>query len=332
MKELSITNTDPRILKLVAYYPETAHSCMIKATLLKDIPHSRELSLEYDREKKDFVFNVKKFEEIVEKDIADGLIPFFMATTVGATSTCGRDPVDKIGEICQKHKIWLTVDAAYAGGAFICPEFSDWLSGLDKADAILVNFAKWMLGSMSATFFFVGNKTEYIEAMGSKINPTYIKNKFTQEYNVVDYKDWQVGLGKRQNCYKIWYLIRCLGVEGLQENIRVAIKKSEHFRQLVEKSSDFEIVCPHRMALVCFRLKIAGGDDARHEKVNEELNKRLASDTTDGFLVPSKVEKIFYLRFVVCNYSTQISHIDKYWERINTVANGVKEDIAAGKL
>lgn len=57
----------------------------------------------------------------------------------------------KIGDICMKHKIWLHVDAAYAGSAFICPEYRVWLKGIEKADSIAFNPSKWLMVHFDCT-------------------------------------------------------------------------------------------------------------------------------------------------------------------------------------
>lgn len=60
-----------------------------------------------------------------------GLIPFFVSTTLGTTSSCSFDALDEIGPICTEKSIWLHVDAAYAGSAFICPEFKYLMAGIE---------------------------------------------------------------------------------------------------------------------------------------------------------------------------------------------------------
>lgn len=67
----------------------------------------------------------------MQEDKALGLIPFFVSTTLGTTSCCSFDAIDEIGRICQQEDIWLHVDAAYAGSAFICPEFQYLLKGIE---------------------------------------------------------------------------------------------------------------------------------------------------------------------------------------------------------
>lgn len=73
-----------------------------------------------------------------------------------------------------------------------------------------------MLG-LNGSLFFITDKKELAEAMGSKIDFEFYKNRFSEEHDVWDYKDWQVALGKRFNCLKMWWMMRSCGVEGMRE-------------------------------------------------------------------------------------------------------------------
>ena len=46
-----------------------------------------------------------------------------MVATLGTTNCCSFDNIMEIGKVCQENGIWLHIDAAYAGSAFICPEY-----------------------------------------------------------------------------------------------------------------------------------------------------------------------------------------------------------------
>ncbi len=67
----------------------------------------------------------------MEEDRADGLVPFFLSTTVGTTSCCSADNIKEIGPICEESDVWLHVDAAYAGSAMICPELRYLFDGIE---------------------------------------------------------------------------------------------------------------------------------------------------------------------------------------------------------
>lgn len=91
----------------------------------------------------------------MEEDELQGLIPFFISTTLGTTGSCGFDALEEIGHALQRFpNVWLHVDAAYAGNAFICPELkyllkvkknlcsSKWrrFFAIDKDDVITCSF------------------------------------------------------------------------------------------------------------------------------------------------------------------------------------------------
>ena len=59
----------------------------------------------------------------IAEDKAKGLKPFCVIATLGTTNCCSFDNVLEIGKVCQENGIWLHIDAAYAGSAFICPEY-----------------------------------------------------------------------------------------------------------------------------------------------------------------------------------------------------------------
>ena len=59
----------------------------------------------------------------IEEDKAKGLVPFFVVATLGTTNCCSYDNATELGEVCDKNDIWMHIDAAYAGSAFICPEY-----------------------------------------------------------------------------------------------------------------------------------------------------------------------------------------------------------------
>ena len=68
-----------------------------------------------------------KLREAIRTDREAGLVPFFLCVSLGTTGACAFDNLEELGPICQEEQLWLHVDAAYAGSAFICPEFRKWM-------------------------------------------------------------------------------------------------------------------------------------------------------------------------------------------------------------
>lgn len=60
-----------------------------------------------------------------------------VCATLGTTAICSFDNVRELVKVCRRLNdncedgIWIHVDAAYAGSAFICPEFRHHLDGIE---------------------------------------------------------------------------------------------------------------------------------------------------------------------------------------------------------
>src|SRR5258708_39815111 len=85
-------------------------------------------------------------ERAIAEDRVRGFLPMAVAATVGTTSTTSIDPVAAIARVCRAHRVWLHVDAAYAGPAAIVPEPGWLLEGAGAADSLLANPHTWMFG------------------------------------------------------------------------------------------------------------------------------------------------------------------------------------------
>ena len=55
----------------------------------------------------------------MEEDLAAGLVPAGVLLNLGTTNTCGYDPVYEYKELVEEFRLWLHIDAAYAGPALL---------------------------------------------------------------------------------------------------------------------------------------------------------------------------------------------------------------------
>ncbi|KAL5969277.1 Aromatic-L-amino-acid decarboxylase [Taenia solium] len=125
---------DKAIRKYISAHPgatthealsKLAHCSIERAGLLNLLP-VRSLPVN-----ENFELTGEALESAIVEDIAKGKVPFYCAATLGTTSCCSFDRLEEIGPVCEKHGLWLHVDAAYAGSAFICPELRQYLRGVE---------------------------------------------------------------------------------------------------------------------------------------------------------------------------------------------------------
>ncbi|MBF89423.1 MAG: aspartate aminotransferase family protein [Candidatus Marinimicrobia bacterium] len=293
---------------LVIYCSTQSHSSIEKAVKIAGIgaENLRHINVNHS-----FAMKVDDLEKNIKYDINQGKIPAFVFATSGTTSSTAFDPLIGIGELCIKYNIWLHVDAAMAGTAALCEEFR-WINeGLENADSYCFNPHKWMLTNFDCDAFFIKNPKTLTDSLS--IQPEYLKTNLNGSDTVIDYRDWQIPLGRRFRALKLWFVIRYYGIKGLKAHVRKGVKLSQIFQKLVQDDNRFELMAPSPLNLVCFRIK---GSDEINELLLNHLNM-----AGDMFITHTRLNGKYTLRFCVGNPLTKRYHVESSWEKIVKAAN-----------
>lgn len=282
----------PTPASFTIYTSTQAHSSVIKAAMiagLADSPEDRSRIRLVDTDEH-FAMRPDLLEAAIRSDLAAGLIPTFVCASVGTTSTTAIDPISKIADAissaCSSTTSslhlsvfpsllpWLHIDAAHAGAACICPEHRWMLDGIDRADSLCFNPHKWLLTNFDCDAFWTADRHALIRALS--VTPEYLRNRASDAGEVIDYRDWQIPLGRRFRALKLWFVIRHYGVEGLRAHIRRHVDLAAQFESWVRADPRFEIAAPRTLNLVCFRVRGASSPSAQCPMPNaSSLNKSL---------------------------------------------------------
>lgn len=249
---------------LVAYASSQAHSSVIKAAMVSGVGRANVRLIGVDAGLR---MKADEFGHQVAQDRAAGRTPFFVCATVGTTSTGAVDPVRALGTVASEAGMWLHVDAAYAGAGCVAPENRWMIDGVELADSFNFNPHKSLLVNFDCSAFWVRDRSALASALS--ITPVYLRNKASESGDVVDYRDWQVPLGRRFRALKLWFVLRHYGAEGLRAYVREHAKMGALFESLVRGDDRIEVPTPRMLSLVCFRLR--AGDDATRallERIN----------------------------------------------------------------
>ncbi|XP_028765583.1 tyrosine decarboxylase 1-like isoform X2 [Neltuma alba] len=305
--------------KLVMYASDQTHSSLLKACQIGGLNPELCRSLRTDPST-NYALSPDVLYEAISDDIASGLIPFFLCATVGTTSSTAVDPLPALGKIAKSHGIWFHVDAAYAGSACVCPEYRHHINGVEEADSFNMNAHKWFLTNFDCSLLWVQDRNALIESLST--NPEFLKNKASQAKLVIDYKDWQVPLGRRFRSLKLWMVLRLYGLEGLRSHIRSHIDLAAHFEKLVRQDPRFEVVTPRTFSLVCFRL--LPRPDSGHD--GNQLNRDLldsVNSTGNIFMTHTVLSGKYILRFAVGAPLTEVRHVDAAWQILQDKASSL---------
>jgi aromatic-L-amino-acid decarboxylase len=231
-----------------------------------------------------------------------------VVATVGTTSTTSVDPVPALADACERAGVWLHVDAAYAGSAWVCPELRWSQEGVDRADSLVVNAHKWLFTPMDCSLLW-SRKPEALRAAFSLV-PEYLRTSDEAE----SLSDYGPALGRRFRSLKLWTVLRCYGREGLQARIREHIRLAELFEGWVRDEPGWELCAPRLFSVVCFRREAS--DDE-----NEALLARVNA-SGELFISHTRLNGRYVLRLAVGNERTTQDDVRRAWEALKRQAKG----------
>ena len=297
---------DPRAGLLVAYASSQAHSSIEKSLRIAGIPASRLRLVPVDEH---LAMRADDLRAMVERDRQAGLVPFLCVAAVGSTSTMAVDPVARIAPICREHAMWLHVDAAMAGVAAICPEHRWVTEGAELADSWCTNPHKWLAVNFDCDAFWVADRAALVRALS--VLPEYLRNSATESGKVIDYRDWQVPLGRRFRALKLWFTIRHAGIEGLQRLVRTHVALAQSLADRMRADPRFMVIDPQRLGLVCFRL--AAGCEATSALVHavNRSGRAMMSSTRVPTTPDGKDRQV--ARVSIGQTRCTATHIDALW-------------------
>jgi len=300
--------------KLVAYVSTQTHSSVEKAVKIAGLGRQNLRLIEVDER---FALRPEALARQIAADRQAGLVPCFVAATLGTTSSNAFDPLPEIGRICHEQRLWLHVDGAMCGTAALCPEYRHFQAGLELADSYAFNPHKWMFTNFDCDCFYVADRAALIKTLS--ILPEYLRNQATESGAVIDYRDWHVQLGRRFRALKLWFVIRHYGVEGLRHHIRRHVELAQQFAAWVQASGSFELAVPAPLNLVCFRHQ--AGDDFNRQLL-ERLNRSGAV-----YLTHTVLNGRFTLRLCVGQTNTEARHVAEAWRLIQATARALGETV-----
>ena len=291
--------------RLRVYCSEHAHSSVDKSVILLGLGHQ---SLRHIPADDEFRMQPQALSDAVTEDKKNGWLPIAAVATVGTTSTTSVDPVPEIAKICKRERIWLHVDAAYAGVAAMLPDFEWVLAGAEKADSLVVNPHKWLFTPFDLSAFYSPRMDVVRKAFS--LTPDYLKT--VESAPVRNLMDTGIQLGRRFRALKLWMVLRHFGAEGLRQRLAEHMRLAQLFAEWVDASTDFIRVAPVPFSVVCFR---ADADDAFNERLLEAVNSG-----GEVFLSHTRLQDRFVLRLAIGNLRTTEAHVARAWALLQEAA------------
>ena len=271
----------------------------------------------------DYRLRGRELSRLVKADREAGLLPWAVVANAGATRTGAVDALPEIAAVCGSEGLWMHVDAAYGWVAALTEEGSRELAGIAEADSVTLDPHKWLAQTFDVGCLLVRDGERLPETFATR--PDYLQD-VTPAPDEVNYADHGIALTRRFRALKIWLSVQMLGLDWFRRLAAHGIGLAEYAQARLESAGVFEILCPRRLSVVCFRYVPAGGA-ADLDAVNERLAKALLA-TGRAFLSSTRLRGAFAIRMCFINWRTSAAEVDEIVELLVRLG----ADVAAGRV
>ena len=301
------------------YTSTQGHHCIDKAAKLAGSAHDRIRHIPVDA---DYRMDVSALAGAIVRDRAEGLRPFFVASSAGTTNTGAVDALNDIADVCAREQVWHHVDGAYGAFFYMCPELRHLLHGLSRADSLTLDPHKGMFLPYGTGALLVrdGNALRAVHSMGAGYLPTH-------QSEFYDPAQYGPELSRGFPGLRVWLCIKMYGAAryraAIAEKRELAVWAAARVAEIPGVVMDAQ----PQLSLFAFHLEGDSlGTQAARNAATEALVERV---TARGRVLLSgcTVDGRYLARVCVLSFRTRMQQMEKALEDISEEA----ERILAGR-
>jgi aromatic-L-amino-acid decarboxylase len=257
----------------------------------------------------DFRLDPMRLSQAIASERSAGRLPWALVANGGATNTGTVDPLAALADVCQKHGLWLHVDAAYGWPAVLTREGQDALAGIERADSITLDPHKWFAQTFEVGCLLVRDGPRLVETFAMR--PDYMQDVAPDE-DEVNFCDRGIALTRRFRALKIWLSLQLVGLDWFRRLVEHCCRLGEYAEARLRELPIFEILSSRQLSIVAFRYVPAGRAtaDAELDGINLALVEKLLA-TGRAFLSSTRLHGRVALRFCFVNWRTTAADVDE---------------------
>lgn len=227
-----------------------------------------------------------------------------------STATGAFDPLNDIAEFCEKNNLWFHVDAAHGGAAIYSEKYNHLLTGIERADSVVMDFHKMLMCPALVTGVIFKNGDHSYQTFAQKAE--YLWKQENKEWFNLGKRTFECT--KNMMALKVYSILHSYGIDLFKENIERLFDLGIKLAELIDEHPHFELLTKPDCNIVCFRHCPPRQVDLNNH--NEGLRKYIIK-SGQHFIVQTNVKNDVYLRTALMNPFTTEAHLQKLLSRID---------------
>ena len=235
--------------RFAVFVSEEAHYSFFKAMNQLGIGTDNLLPVPVDAQGR---MRASELERLIESAKERGFTPLCCAATAGTTILGAFDPINDIADVCERHSLWLHVDAAWGGGAMMSKKHRTKLKGVERADSVTWDTHKMLGTGLVSSFILIPHMGSLLTSHRGGGN-NYLFHDGQE--NTVDLGPSSLQCGRRVDALKVWLAWRAMGDEGWEQLVDTLFERAQWMASEIKKRPSLQLLYPPESLNVCFRYR-----------------------------------------------------------------------------
>lgn len=203
-------------------------------------------------------------EAALERLRGRGRRPLCLVANACSTAVGLYDPLPELADFCERHGIWLHVDAAHGASALLSRDTRHLLDGVERADSVVWDTHKMLQTPALCAALLVRRAAD-------------LDRTFQQEASYLIHDKHQPGidfLHRTLECtkaglgLKVFTVLAAAGEAAMGEHVAACYRLAHRAWELVGERAGFEAPVQPQANILCFR---HGEDDALQLRIRDRL-------------------------------------------------------------
>jgi len=292
------------------YVSEQTHHCFHKAAMVAGLESSPFRLIKCDAKGR---MDIGALRKQLTEDRNAGLSPWIICANAGTTNLGAIDPLKEISQICQEHKIWMHVDAAYGGFFWLVEEGKRRLAGMDLGDSIVLDPHKGLFQPYGLGMVLVRNAQTLRKSLTN--DAAYLRDMGNVQAGSP--ADFSPELTRHFRSLRLWFSVKHHGLAAFKAAIEEKLLLTKYAETRLRDIDGICVLADPELSVVAFRV-----DNADQKRSNELTEKLLHNILAEGVVHMSStvIEGLLFIRICILSFRSHQEHIDAL---IKCISNAV---------
>ncbi len=229
-----------------------------------------------------------------------------------STATGSYDDLEKIADFCEKHGLWLHVDGAHGMGVLFSNKYRKRVSGIERADSVVIDFHKMLLVPALNTLVMFRNGERSYETFAQKASYLFKK---------IHNNAWFNSATRTIECTKsalgiiAYTALKYYGNNYYGEYIDSRYDLASRFAAMVSIDPQFELAVEPMSNIVCFRYILKNKNEISLNQINEAIREQIIKEGS-YYVVQTETEGKIWIRLTIINPLTSMENLKNLLVRI----------------